>query len=224
MFLKKRWFIIASILTLFILIICNKNTIEHKVHLICTNFLLEPNGVFKFILLASLLSSFFIPISWFKALGALYLGATYGFIYGILIAIISSTFSFFIGKLFGRNKIIKILEKTFKKESFNKIEEIIEDKNKISFFNIFLLRNMYVVPFSLTNYTLSISNVSFKRYFIATFIGIIPGTFFYTYFFAKSINILNSPKEIILPSIILISYYIVTYILKNKINQVTSAT
>jgi len=46
---------------------------------------------------------------------------------------------------------------------------------------VFLLRLSPVIPFNILNYALALTAVSFPSYAIATWIGMMPGTFMYIY-------------------------------------------
>ena len=46
---------------------------------------------------------------------------------------------------------------------------------------VLLLRLSPVFPFNLLNYALSLTNVSFRDYFLASWIGMLPGTVMYVY-------------------------------------------
>ncbi|MCC5912353.1 MAG: VTT domain-containing protein [Clostridiaceae bacterium] len=161
-------------------------------------------------------SVFCVPISWLKALGGMYFGVEKGFIYALLAATISCSISFLLARILGREVITNLYEKFFKHKLNRKQQKYFEEKKSLSFTYIFLLRNIYFIPFSLINYFLGITYVSFKKYILASFLGMIPGTFIYTYFFAKSLSIQENPSELIGPILLVISYYALIYILKRK--------
>ena len=46
---------------------------------------------------------------------------------------------------------------------------------------VFLIRLSPVVPFALTNYSLGVTRVRFWRYVGASFVGMLPGAFLYSY-------------------------------------------
>lgn len=145
-----------------------------------------------------------LPISWFKACGAVYFGFTFGFLYGYLIALFSAILSFAIGRFLGKEAVEKIYDRHFKA---NAKMAWFDKKNSTFFIHIFVLRNLYFVPFSLTNYLLSVSKVSFKTYFAATALGMLPGTGIFTYFIAHSFDYVKNPETLILPALIALGYY-----------------
>jgi len=61
------------------------------------------------------------------------------------------------------------------------------------FLHIFLLRNLYFIPFSPMNYLLGVSKISFSTYLGATIAGMLPGTLSYIYFFSRSLSIREDP-------------------------------
>lgn len=52
---------------------------------------------------------------------------------------------------------------------------------KYGFFAILAARLIPLISFDLISYAAGLTKISFKRFFLATFIGIIPGTIFYTW-------------------------------------------
>ncbi|AKL95665.1 SNARE associated golgi protein [Clostridium aceticum] len=160
-----------------------------------------------------------IPISWMKALGGIYFGVGRGFMYGLLAATISCGISFLIARFLGREVVNHLYNRFFKHKLSPKIRNCLEGRKDLSFTYIFLLRNMYFIPFALTNYLLGVTYISFKKYMLASFLGMIPGTFMYSYFFAKSLRIQENPTELILPIFFVGCYYVLVYILKKVLTQ-----
>jgi len=161
-------------------------------------------------------SVFFIPISWFKALGGIYFGVKHGFIFSLIAGVISCGATFFISRLLGRESILRLFDKYLKKKFWVKYRRYFEERESIDFTSIFLIRNAFFIPFSLTNYIFGVTDVSFAKYMLASFLGMIPGTFLYTYLFAKSLNIKENPIELIPPLVIVLIYFTISYKINNK--------
>ncbi len=152
-----------------------------------------------------------LPISWFKACGALYFGFAYGFLYGYAIALISAVISFGIGRFLGKDWVDAQYKKCFKAKLTPRQLEWLESKGQIGFLHIFILRNLYFVPFFATNYLMSVSKVSFRSYFFATALGMLPGTGVFTYFVAHALDFWTNPFAFIGPFILVSGYYVFLY-------------
>ncbi len=157
-----------------------------------------------------------LPISWFKACGAIYFGFTYGFVYGYLIAVVSAVLSFVIGRFLGRDFVDALYHKWFKALLSEKRRQWLETRGDVTFFHVFVLRNLYFVPFFMTNYALSVSKVRFKTYFWATALGMIPGTGIFTYFISHSLDYLSDPSTLLVPVMLAALYYIGLYLMTRK--------
>ncbi|ABR47831.1 SNARE associated Golgi protein [Alkaliphilus metalliredigens QYMF] len=160
-----------------------------------------------------------VPISWFKAIASISFGAEKGFVYALLCANISCAISFLIGRLLGRKAIMGFYKRVFEHRLSEKQKEYFEKSQNLSFTYIFLLRNIYFIPFSLTNYYLGVTNVSFRKYMLASFLGMIPGTFIYTYFIAKSVSITENIMELVFPALLVIAYYALVHICRKKFEE-----
>ncbi|MDR5658004.1 VTT domain-containing protein [Serpentinicella sp. ANB-PHB4] len=171
-----------------------------------------------YIVLTVILSVLCVPISWMKALGGVLFGVRYGFIYSLTAATISASISFFISSHLGKEAVQRIYRKRIVDGISNKNQKYFKLIQGIKPVYIVLLRNIYFVPFSLTNYLLGITNIPFKKYILYSIVGMVPGTFTYTYFFARSINMHESPTEMLLPLFISAIYFLSLYIIKKKVN------
>jgi len=106
-------------------------------------------------------------------------GAVFGLVRGTVIVFVFATLgsaaAFLISRYFARNAIE---EKLAGNHKFAAIDKAVGKQGlKI----VFLLRLSPAFPFSLLNYALGLTKVSFRDYFIAS-IGMLPGTFLYIYY------------------------------------------
>src|SRR5438094_2883521 len=99
-----------------------------------------------------------------KGFLAISAGATFG-----------ASLAFLVARFIARDKIEAIAKRN---ETFRKIDNAIgkEGANLI-----FLLRLSPVIPFNLSNYFYGLTGVRFWPYVVASWIGMIPGTFLYIY-------------------------------------------
>ncbi|MFT5207108.1 MAG: putative membrane protein YdjX (TVP38/TMEM64 family) [Candidatus Omnitrophota bacterium] len=142
-----------------------------------------------FVFIYAISAVLFIPAS-ALTLGA---GAIFGVWQGVLIVSIASTsgavLSFLIGRYFARDFIAKKVETNPK---FKAIDDAVASEGwKI----VGLTRLSPVFPFSLLNYGYGITKVSLKEYFLASWIGMLPGTIMYVYLGAIAGTLANSAER-----------------------------
>lgn len=106
-------------------------------------------------------------------------GAAFGFLWGAIYVIIGATLgataAFLVGRYFARDWVASRLGTS---PTFAAIDRATEREGwKI----VFLTRLAPVFPFFLMNYAYSLTRVPLKHYFLATWIGIIPGTLLFAY-------------------------------------------
>lgn len=132
-------------------------------------------GPVAFILLYILACVFFIP-GFLLTLGAGFLfGMIRGTVYVSIASILGATSAFLIGRYLARGWVSKRIEGSSK---FKAIDEAVEREGwKI----VGLTRLSPVFPFNLLNYAYGVTRVSLKSYFLASWIGMLPGTVLYVY-------------------------------------------
>lgn len=132
-------------------------------------------GYVVFIILYILSCIFFIPGT-VLTLGA---GAIYGVVLGSAIVSIASTLgaaaAFLVGRYAARDFVERKIEGN---QTFKSIDEAVaREGGRI----VFLTRLSPLFPFSLLNYAYGLTKVKFFSYFIASWIGMMPGTVMYVY-------------------------------------------
>ena len=165
-----------------------------------------------FILITIVLTVFFVPISWFVAIGAVFFGLTRGFVYSLTAATIAAIISFSIIRIISGSHIHFVhlfMNSQFEKKNMNdKVEVISKHVENHGLKYMFFLRNVPLVPFVMLNYLSGISSVNFKDYALGSFLGMVPGIFISTFFFTRAVNLVDNPLEAILALLIKISYFI----------------
>lgn len=106
-------------------------------------------------------------------------GAIYGLWIGFALVSAASTLgagaAFLVGRYVARDWVASKIEGNTK---FRAIDEAVAEEGwKI----VFLTRLTPVIPFNLLNYGYGATKVSFRHYFFASWIGMMPGTLLYTY-------------------------------------------
>ena len=177
----------------------------------------------KFISISLYLFSSTIWICFVGIVSPLLLVSTLLFGYfGILLSIFSfilgSIFTFSIANLF-RNSLKKILIKSKKIPNF-------KDKSMF-FFTIFRL--IPGMPFVIKNIFAIFFNLSYRQFIFATILAEVPQIVLYSYIFKKVIDTSKSyaselnhtvlAKELLMPSVLLLIFFILIFILKNKYSK-----
>ena len=125
-----------------------------------------------FLLLASILPIFLFPPGIFSIIGSYLFGFKLGAILTITAAIVYTNVMFLISRYFARDYIEKFLVRKLSLKEFNRIFGIKE--NKLAVFLI-IFRLIPILPNSVVSYSYGLTRISFKNYFIANLIGLIPG-------------------------------------------------
>jgi uncharacterized membrane protein YdjX (TVP38/TMEM64 family) len=126
-----------------------------------------------FILVYAVGVCFFVPGTLLTGLGAAIFGAYWGFLYVWLGAMLGSTGAFFIGRTLGRDFAASLVGNRLKK-----YDDAIE---RNGFATVLYLRLLYF-PFTPMNFGMGLTKVRFWEYFFGTGLGIIVGTFVFTFF------------------------------------------
>ena len=122
----------------------------------------------------------FLPGTLLAAIGAAIFGPCFGFVYVWLGAMIGASAAFFIGRHLGRDFAASLIG-----DKLGKYDEAIERKG---FATVLYLRLVYF-PFTPLNFGMGLTKVRFQDYFFGTALGILVGTFIFTFF-------IGSVKEI----------------------------
>ncbi|QQY80079.1 putative membrane protein YdjX (TVP38/TMEM64 family) [Keratinibaculum paraultunense] len=171
-------------------------------------------GIF-YIVAITLLMVFFVPISWFSALGAFLFGWR-GYIYIIIGGMLASILAFYIAKLF-REDVIKLVSKVYyRKERDVSLEEVSRQIEKHGMGYVFFMRSMPFIPFSVANYVSGLSSISLKDYILGTILGLVPGQFITTYFFVKAIDIKENPLGAVVAAVVKGAYILLVILWQKK--------
>ncbi len=113
-------------------------------------------------------------------------GFIYGPIRGILLvspaSVIGATIAFLVARFFAREWVARRIATHPK---FAAIDEAVGTRG---FYIVFLLRLSPVVPFNMLNYALGLTRVKLRDYVVASFLGMLPGTFLVVYLGSLIIN------------------------------------
>ncbi len=126
-----------------------------------------------FILIYAVGVCLFIPGTLLTGLGAAIFGAYWGFLYVWIGAMLGAAAAFFIGRTLGREFAASLIG-----ERLKKYDDAIE---KNGFATVLYLRLVYF-PFTPMNFGMGLTKVRFSDYLFGTGLGIIVGTFIFTFF------------------------------------------
>jgi uncharacterized membrane protein YdjX (TVP38/TMEM64 family) len=115
----------------------------------------------------------FVPGTLLTGLGAAIFGAYWGFLYVWIGAMIGASIAFFIGRTLGREFAASLIG-----DRLRKYDDAIE---RNGFAAVLYLRLVYF-PFTPMNFGMGLTKVHFGDYFFGTGVGIIVGTFVFTFF------------------------------------------
>jgi uncharacterized membrane protein YdjX (TVP38/TMEM64 family) len=115
----------------------------------------------------------FVPGTLLTGLGAAIFGAYWGFLYVWIGAMLGASGAFIIGRTLGREFAASLIG-----DKLKKYDDAIE---RNGFATVLYLRLVYF-PFTPMNFGMGLTKVRFRDYFFGTGLGIIVGTFIFTFF------------------------------------------
>jgi uncharacterized membrane protein YdjX (TVP38/TMEM64 family) len=115
----------------------------------------------------------FLPGTLLTGLGAAIFGAYWGFLYVWIGAMIGASAAFFIGRTLGREFAASLIG--------NKLKKYDDAIERNGFATVLYLRLVYF-PFTPMNFGMGLTKVRFWDYFSGTGLGIMVGTFIFTFF------------------------------------------
>ncbi len=130
-------------------------------------------GPFVFMLVYTVGICLFVPGTLLTGLGAAIFGAYWGFVYVWVGAMLGASAAFFIGRTLGREFAASLIG-----DKLKKYDDAIE---RNGFATVLYLRLVYF-PFTPMNFGMGLTKVRFWDYFFGTGLGIIVGTFIFTFF------------------------------------------
>jgi uncharacterized membrane protein YdjX (TVP38/TMEM64 family) len=114
-----------------------------------------------------------LPGTLLTGIGAAVFGPYWGFLYVCIVAIICSSGAFWIGRTLGRDFAASLVG--------NKLTKYDDAIERNGFAAVLYLRLVYF-PFTPMNFGMGLTKVRFWDYFFGTGLGIIVGTFIFTFF------------------------------------------
>ena len=106
--------------------------------------------------------------------GGLLFAPLFGTILVICISTLGSVLPFLIAKRYGRERIKARIERT-------KYKKYLVRTDENSFMFVLYMRLIPIIPYELQNYIVGLVDITTTRFILATFVGLLPGTFFLIY-------------------------------------------
>ena len=126
-----------------------------------------------FILIYAIGVCLFVPGSILTGFGAVIFGAYWGFVYVWVGAMIGAAAAFCIGRTLGRDFAASLIGDRLRKY---------DDRIECNGFAAVLYLRLIYFPFTPLNFGLGLTKVHFRDYFFGTGVGILVGTFIFTFF------------------------------------------
>lgn len=171
---------------------------------------LEPFGVFApliFMIVYYVITLLFISATAFTIISGLLFGKLWGSIYVIIAASLSALTAFYISRYFGKDVLEKLPEKGIGK-LIKKLNEKVEHN---SFKSFFVMRCLFL-PYAPLSYAAGlVKKANAKDFFLATLITNIIFTPAFTYL---GDSLLEGPKALILPVVLIVLVLLVPKIMK----------
>ncbi|MFQ5952718.1 MAG: TVP38/TMEM64 family protein [Candidatus Omnitrophota bacterium] len=134
------------------------------------------------------------PIAPLSLTAGLVFGAFWGAILLMTAAMIGTSATFMISRFFGRGLVERLL-----KGKFKNLDEKLE---RNGFMTVLFFRVIPIVPYEVLNYAGGLSKIKFKDYFLATFLGLIPGVVVAA-FFGGSLGEIKTISDIFAPKFLI---------------------
>ena len=116
----------------------------------------------------------FPPLAILSLTAGLAFGKFWGAVYLMIGAMIGSSVAFFISRSLDKRIIEKIVK--------GKIKDFDESMKTKGFVTVLFFRLIPIIPHEVLNYACGLTKISFRDYFFATLIGLIPGILISAYF------------------------------------------
>jgi uncharacterized membrane protein YdjX (TVP38/TMEM64 family) len=171
-------------------------------------------GPFAYIVIYVFRPLILLPAAVTSASAGIIWGPLKGFIILQIAANLSAIGEFFIARYFARSAVENMV-----KGKIAKLDQAIE---KRGFLIVLLVRLIPNVAWDIQNLSLGLTKVKFRDYFLATVIGIMPGSFALVYFGGSLISALTDPAnlwKIFFAAALLAAVYYLQKFLKQKMGH-----
>lgn len=168
--------ILLAVFIILAIIVIRFTPVKEYVTVRALSSFLDSAGIWApviYILIYSIGVCLFLPGTLLTGIGAAIFGPYYGFLYVWIGAMFGASGAFFIGRTLGRDFAASLIG-----DKLKKYDDAIE---RNGFAAVLYLRLIYF-PFTPMNFGMGLTKVRFLDYFFGTGLGIIVGTFIFTFF------------------------------------------
>ncbi|SFT13276.1 TVP38/TMEM64 family protein [Paenibacillus sp. BC26] len=159
-----------------------------------------------FILIYAVRPLLLFPASVLSLAGGLAFGPVWGTVYTIVGATIGAILSYWIARLWGDRLVSARL-----KGNWGKLEQQLEQRG---YLYILLLRLIPLFPFDLISYGAGVAKVRFPAFLFGTLLGIIPGTFAYSFLGSSFLH--EKTSTIVIAAIVFMIVTLIPLIFKKR--------
>ncbi len=174
---SRRFWLTLGLVSLLWVVYFSPWKLDHLDPVLLTNSIKQWGNwaIFAYILLYILLTVIGIPVIPLTMAGGIFLGLVWGTVWSVIAATIGAIAAFGVSRYLLRNWSQKIFgrQRIFRK--FNRATA----QNPLKF--VLFVRLAPIFPFNLSNFLFGLTAIELKSYTVGTFLGIIPGTFTYTW-------------------------------------------
>jgi len=177
--IRKKALLKAAILVVFILVaiaVAQFTPIRKYLSADALEHLLKAAGIWSpvaYMVVYGVGVCLFLPGTLLTGLGAAIFGPYYGFVYVWIGAMLGASGAFIIGRTLGREFAASLIG--------NRLKKYDDAIARNGFATVLYLRLVYF-PFTPMNFGMGLTKVTFRDYFLGTGLGIIVGTFIFTFF------------------------------------------
>jgi len=118
---------------------------------------------------------FFLPTMGLTIIAGALFGALWGTIYVAIGGALSTMIGYYFARWYGRDLVEKLLKSN---QTLRNMDAWTEKHGK----NAVLLMRVFNLPWDMVSYWAGITNISFRDFYIASLIALLPFSFLYTYF------------------------------------------
>lgn len=126
-----------------------------------------------YIFVWAILPIFFFPVPVLALAGGLSFGLVDGTIYTLIGAMVNSSLMFLLANILAKDMVSKYLEDKLPDKWWDRFQSA---DGKEGFLIVLICRLIPIMPYNVINYVAGLTKIRFSNYFLATLIGIFPGT------------------------------------------------
>lgn len=126
-----------------------------------------------YIFVWAILPIFFFPVPVLALAGGLSFGLVDGTIYTLIGAMVNSSLMFLLANILAKDMVSKYLEDKLPDKWWDRFQSA---DGKEVFLIVLICRLIPIMPYNVINYVSGLTKIRFSNYFLATLIGIFPGT------------------------------------------------